>query len=112
MSKYFDKEVGERIRNKFANTEVGRKIKEIKSTVSDYVENIKQLPSKIVDKQRIKSLKKDALSINPIPLNSKELSRDLVGKRSIRINLQHRLVYEVIKEEKIIKILSMWGHYQ
>ncbi len=54
----------------------------------------------------------EALSINPIPLNSKELSRDLVGKRSIRINLQHRLVYEIFEEEKIIKILSMWSHYQ
>ncbi len=54
----------------------------------------------------------NALSINPIPLNSKELSRDLVGKRSIRINLQHRLVYEIFEEEKIIKILSMWSHYE
>ena len=55
---------------------------------------------------------RDILRLDPYPNNSKELSRDLVGKRSIRINLQHRLVYEVIKEEKIIKILSMWGHYQ
>jgi len=54
----------------------------------------------------------NALSINPIPLNSKELSRDLVGKRSIRINLQHRLVYEVLEEKKIVKILRMWGHYE
>ncbi|HJD56255.1 MAG TPA: type II toxin-antitoxin system RelE/ParE family toxin [Rickettsia endosymbiont of Pyrocoelia pectoralis] len=52
------------------------------------------------------------LAINPIPLNSKKLYRDLVGKRSIRINLQHRLVYEIFEKEKTIKIISMWGHYE
>lgn len=31
---------------------------------------------------------------------------------SRRINIQHRLVYEVIKEERIIKVLSLWGHYE
>lgn len=52
-----------------------------------------------------------ALSVNPTPSNSKQLYRDLKGKRSIRINLQHRLVYEVVEEEKTVKVLSMWGHY-
>ncbi len=52
-----------------------------------------------------------SLSANPIPLNSKQLTGDLKGKRSIRVNLQHRLVYEIHKKEKVIKILSMWGHY-
>ncbi|KDO03743.1 type II toxin-antitoxin system RelE/ParE family toxin [Rickettsia tamurae] len=47
-----------------------------------------------------------------MPLNSKKLYRNLVGKRSIRINLQHRLVYEILEDKKIIKILSMWGHYE
>ena len=51
------------------------------------------------------------LAMNPKPNYSKLLSRDLKGKRSIRINLQHRLVYEVSEELKIVKILSMWGHY-
>jgi Txe/YoeB family toxin of toxin-antitoxin system len=53
-----------------------------------------------------------SLLVNPIPLYSKQLSGDLKGKRSIRINLQHRLVYEVLESEKIIKILSMWSHYE
>lgn len=53
-----------------------------------------------------------SLALNPKPLYSKQLSRDLNGKRSIRINLQHRLVYEIFEEEKIVKILSMWGHYE
>jgi len=52
------------------------------------------------------------LQVDPYPVNSKQLDWDLKGKRSIRINLQHRLVYEVIEEEKLIKVLSMWGHYE
>lgn len=54
----------------------------------------------------------EQLQVDPYPVNSKQLDWDLKGKRSIRINLQHRLVYEVIEEEKLIKILSMWGHYE
>ena len=51
------------------------------------------------------------LVIDPTPFNSKQLSGDLKGKRSIRINLQHRLVYEIVQKERVIKILSMWRHY-
>ena len=54
----------------------------------------------------------EALSLNSKPSYSKQLSGDLKSKRSIRINLQHRLVYEVIEEEKLIKILNMWSHYE
>ena len=53
----------------------------------------------------------EILVTNPMPYNSKKLSGDLKGKRSIRINLQHRLVYEIFEKEKTIKILSMWNHY-
>ncbi len=53
-----------------------------------------------------------SLAANVMPLYSKPLLGDLKGKRSIRINLQHRLVYEIVEEEKTIKILSMWGHYE
>jgi Txe/YoeB family toxin of toxin-antitoxin system len=53
-----------------------------------------------------------SLVVNPMALYSKQLSGDLKGKRSIRINLQHRLVYEILESEKIIKILSMWSHYE
>lgn len=55
---------------------------------------------------------RNVLRLDPYPNISKELLGYLKGKHSIRINLQHRLVYEVLEEEKIIKILSMWGHYQ
>jgi Txe/YoeB family toxin of toxin-antitoxin system len=36
----------------------------------------------------------------------------LKGKISRRINIQHRLVYEILEEEKTIKILRMWSHYK
>ncbi|MBI9083189.1 MAG: Txe/YoeB family addiction module toxin [Desulfobacterales bacterium] len=41
-----------------------------------------------------------------------KLIGDLVGAYSRRINIQHRLVYEVIEDERIIKIIRMWTHYE
>ncbi|MDD7416664.1 MAG: type II toxin-antitoxin system YoeB family toxin [Spirochaetales bacterium] len=37
---------------------------------------------------------------------------DLTGKYSRRINIQHRLVYEVFEEEKFVRVLRMWTHYE
>lgn len=37
---------------------------------------------------------------------------DLAGACSRRINIQHRLVYEVIENEKIVKVIRMWTHYE
>ena len=37
---------------------------------------------------------------------------DLQGLYSRRINIQHRLVYQVLEEEKTIKIVSLWTHYE
>ena len=36
---------------------------------------------------------------------------DLTGAYSRRINIQHRLVYQVLEEEKAIKVLRLWTHY-
>ena len=36
---------------------------------------------------------------------------DLTGAWSRRINVQHRLVYQVLKDERIVKVLRMWTHY-
>ena len=47
---------------------------------------------------------------NPPPFE--KLVGDLTGAYSRRINIQHRLVYEVIPDEKIIKIIRMWTHYE
>lgn len=41
-----------------------------------------------------------------------KLIGDYKGAYSRRINRQHRLVYSVYKEEKIVKIISMWTHYE
>lgn len=37
---------------------------------------------------------------------------DLSGAYSRRINIQHRLVYQVLKKDKAVKILRMWSHYE
>jgi Txe/YoeB family toxin of toxin-antitoxin system len=41
-----------------------------------------------------------------------KLKGALDGAYSRRINLQHRMVYQVVESEKTIKILSMWSHYE
>ena len=37
---------------------------------------------------------------------------DLRGACSRRINIQHRLVYQVLEEERIVKVLRLWTHYE
>ena len=46
------------------------------------------------------------------PPRYEKLQGDLQGAYSRRINIQHRLVYEIFEEEKIIKIISLWTHYK
>ena len=41
-----------------------------------------------------------------------KLVGDLAGLYSRRINIQHRLVYQVYRREKVIKIIRMWTHYE
>lgn len=41
-----------------------------------------------------------------------KLVGDLEGAYSRRINVKHRLVYQVFKEERIVKIIRMWTHYE
>ena len=47
---------------------------------------------------------------NPPPYE--KLVGDLSGAISRRINIQHRLVYQVIEKQKVVKILRMWTHYE
>jgi len=47
---------------------------------------------------------------NPPPYE--KLVGDLSGAYSRRINIQHRIVYQVLEEEKAIKILRLWTHYE
>ena len=46
------------------------------------------------------------------PPQFESLVGDLEGAYSRRINIQHRLVYQVLHEEKIVKVLRMWTHYE
>lgn len=47
---------------------------------------------------------------NPPPFEA--LVGALSGAYSRRINIQHRLVYQVYEEEKVVKVLRMWTHYE
>lgn len=47
---------------------------------------------------------------NPPPYE--KLVGDLAGAYSRRINIQHRLVYQVLEAEQTIKVLRMWSHYE
>ena len=65
-----------------------------------------------LDKRAIQLL--DLIMENPFetPPRYEKLVGDLKGYYSRRINLQHRMVYEVDENKKIIRILSMWSHYE
>ena len=41
-----------------------------------------------------------------------KLIGDLAGTYSRRINIQHRLVYQVLEDERVIKVLRLWSHYE
>ncbi len=47
---------------------------------------------------------------NPPPFE--KLVGDLEGAYSRRINIQHRLVYQVLKEQKAVKVIRLWTHYE
>ena len=46
----------------------------------------------------------------PPPLE--KLIGDLSGAYSRRINIQHRLVYQVLGDEQVVKVLRLWSHYE
>ncbi|TVQ39498.1 MAG: Txe/YoeB family addiction module toxin [Spirochaetaceae bacterium] len=56
----------------------------------------------------------DALAKDPFqnPPPYEKLIGDLSGAHSQRINIQDRLVYEVLQEEQIVRVLRMWTHYE
>ncbi len=55
----------------------------------------------------------DLLAVDPFqnPPPYEKLAGDIRGAYSRRINIQHRLVYEVFRKEKTVRILRMWTHY-
>lgn len=56
----------------------------------------------------------DVLAKDPFqnPPAFEKLVGDLEGSYSRRINIQHRLVYEVFKKERKVRVLRMWTHYE
>ena len=56
----------------------------------------------------------DILAINPFqnPPPYEKLVGDLSGAYSRRINIQHRLVYQVLDSIKAVKVIRMWTHYE
>lgn len=55
----------------------------------------------------------DVITENPFqnPPPYEKLIGDLTGAYSRRINIQHRLVYQVFQKEHIVKIIRLWTHY-
>ena len=55
----------------------------------------------------------DILRENPYktPPTYEKLLGDLSGAYSRRINIQHRLVYQILDNEKVVKVIRMWTHY-
>ncbi len=56
----------------------------------------------------------DVISDDPFatPPRFEKLVGDLAGCYSRRINIQHRLVYEVLPDQRVVHILRMWTHYE
>lgn len=51
---------------------------------------------------------------NPLqtPPTFEKLVGDLAGAYSRRINIHHRLIYQVMNDEKVVKIIRLWTHYE
>lgn len=72
----------------------------------------KKLSSSGLKPKAVKLL--EVLAENPYqtPPPYEKLVGDLAGACSRRINIQHRLVYQVLEEERVVKVLRMWTHYE
>ncbi len=53
------------------------------------------------------------LAVDPLqtPPRFEKLVGDLAGAHSRRINIHHRLVYQILPKERIVKVIRMWTHY-
>lgn len=60
--------------------------------------------------QNLLELLEDNPYQNPPPYE--KLVGDLAGAYSRRINIQHRVVYQVLAKERIVKVLRLWTHYE
>lgn len=60
--------------------------------------------------QDLLNILKDNPYQNPPPYE--KLVGDFSGAYSRRINIQHRIIYQILEEEKIVKVLRLWTHYE
>lgn len=76
------------------------------------VKEISKLKENNLDKRAKKLI--DLIKENPYqsPPPYEKLVGDLQGFYSRRINIKHRLIYQVNEEEQAIKIISLWSHYE
>ncbi len=74
--------------------------------------NTKKLAASNLKSQAQKLLQ--IIQVNPYtnPPPYEKFVGDLSGTYSRRINIQHRIVYQVIENEKAIKVLRLWSHYE
>ena len=79
-----------------------------KQSYKDY-EKLKQFPSLVEKVKALVELLKDNPYTTP-PTYEKLIGFDNIYSR--RINNQHRLVYEIRKEEGVVVIIRMWAHYE
>lgn len=84
-------------------------LKIIKSAQKDK-ERIKQYPALQNNVSELLAIIAENPFQNPPPYE--KLVGDMSGMYSRRINRQHRLVYEVDEERRIVRIISMWTHYE
>lgn len=73
------------------------------------IQNLKSAKLDSKAKALIELLREDPYRTPP---PCEKLQGDLLGAFSRRINIKHRLVYQVYEEERTVKIISMWSHYE
>ena len=73
-------------------------------------EKVRQHPAMKAKVEQLLGILRENPWQNPPPYE--KLKGDLAGMYSRRINVQHRLVYQVFEKEKPVRILAMWTHYE
>ena len=69
------------------------------------------MSSKLTHQANIKLSPQETVLLQNPPPYEKPIG-DLAGAYSRRINIQHRMVYQVLESEKIVKVLRLWTHYE
>ena len=113
--------IGDKAKDRFAETKVGRKVTQMKEMAAGVAQNIKEAPSKWVDKRRIKNLKKDALSKNPnsaVAAETRKLSgfdhskvkQGAIGDYTKALKSQLKEIDPTLTDKQASKIASKMSH--